>query len=69
MLVMEAFDTMLAGYLLNYQVKDDIAYLANMLDYELPIFNSKEEISEEEFIKRSINKTTPSCLGEAILNS
>lgn len=51
------FDTMLAGYLLNYQVKDDIAYLANMLDYELPIFNSKEEISEEEFIKRSINKS------------
>lgn len=51
------FDTMLAGYLLNYQVKDDIAYFANMLDYEIPIFNNKEEISEEEFIKRSINKS------------
>ena len=50
------FDTMLAAYLLNYTVKDDIAYLANNLDYELPIYDKKEALEENEQIKRSINK-------------
>ena len=50
------FDTMLAAYLLNYVVKDDIAYLANTLDYQIPIFDKKEELEEDESIKRSINK-------------
>jgi len=50
------FDTMLAGYLLNYSVKDDPSYLANALDYEMPIYDKKEEFTEEEFIKRSIDK-------------
>ena len=50
------FDTMLAAYLLNYTVKDDIAYLANTLDYQIPIFDKKEELEEDESIKRSINK-------------
>lgn len=51
------FDTMLAAYLLNYTVKDDISYLANNLDYELPVYDKKEELPEEEQIKRSINKS------------
>ena len=51
------FDTMLAGYLLNYSVKDDIAYLANALDYEIPIYDKKEKLQEEDYIKRSINKS------------
>ena len=51
------FDTMLAGYLLNYSVKDDIAYLANNLDYDMPIYDKKEELTEEEEIKRSIEKS------------
>lgn len=51
------FDTMLAGYLLNYTVKDDPAYLANSIDYEMPIYDKKEELSEEEYIKRSIDKS------------
>ena len=50
------FDTMLAGYLLNYPVKDDITYLANSLDYEMPIYDKKEQLSEDEYIKRSIEK-------------
>ena len=49
-------DTMLAGYLLNYSVKDDLAYLANTLDYNIPIYDKKEEITSDEFIKRSLNK-------------
>lgn len=51
------FDTMLAGYLLNYPVKDDPAYLANSIDYEMPIYDKKEQLSEEEYIKRSIDKS------------
>jgi len=52
------FDTMLAAYLLNYPVKDDIAYLANTMDYNIPIYDKKENITEDEFIKRSIKKAS-----------
>ncbi len=51
-----SFDTMLAGYLLNYSVKDDIAYFANDLNYSIPFYDKKENISNEEYIKRIINK-------------
>ena len=52
------FDTMLAAYLLNYPLKDDIAYLANNMDYDLPIYDKKEELTDEEIAKRSINKSS-----------
>ncbi len=32
------FDTMIAAYLLDYNVKDDIAYLANNFDFEIPFY-------------------------------
>ena len=32
------FDSMLAAYLLNYNIKDDIAYLANQLSYDIPFY-------------------------------
>lgn len=50
------FDTMVSGYLLNYNIKDDIAYLANNLGYEIPFYDKKENIELEEFVKRSIDK-------------
>ena len=50
------FDTMIAGYLLNYNVKDDIAYLANNLGHELNFYDKKENIEYEELVKRSIKK-------------
>lgn len=50
------FDTMLAAYLLNYTVKDDIVYLANSLNYNLHITDKKEILSEEEIRQRSLNK-------------
>lgn len=50
------FDTMLAGYLLNYTVKDDLAYLANSLDYNINITTKQDKLTEEEFISRSIQK-------------
>ncbi|MBP3634962.1 MAG: DNA polymerase I [Bacilli bacterium] len=34
------FDVMLAGYILNYNVKDDIAYLANDFDYDITLFDN-----------------------------
>lgn len=50
------FDTMLAAYLLEYNVKDDIAYLANQLDYDIFFYETifgkpkKMEIPNEEII-------------------
>ena len=49
-------DTMLAGYLLNYPVKDDLAYLAESMNYSIPIYDKKETLTEDEFIKRSLNR-------------
>ncbi len=34
------FDTMLASYLLEYNTKDDIAYLANSFNYDLPFYEN-----------------------------
>lgn len=51
-----SFDTMISAYLLNYDVKDDIGYLAKELDYDIPIFDKKEVVSDEENIKRSVLK-------------
>ena len=50
------FDTLLAAYLLNYSVKDDIAYLAEKLDYPIKVSDKKEKLTEEEFIERSLKK-------------
>lgn len=47
---------MIGAYLLNYNVKDDIAYLANDMNYDIPFFNKKEELTIEEKAKRGIQK-------------
>lgn len=46
------FDVMIAGYILNYNVKDDIAYLASTFNYEIPSFDTlkKEKSIDEETI-------------------
>ncbi len=36
---MYSFDTMIAGYLLNYNIKDDIAYLANNYNYGIKFWD------------------------------
>ena len=51
-----SFDAMISAYLLNYDVKDDIGYLAKELDYDIPIYDKKEVVSDEDKIKRSILK-------------
>jgi DNA polymerase-1 len=46
------FDTMLASYLLNYNIRDDIAYLANQLGYEIPFYEviSKAKELDEKVV-------------------
>ena len=34
------FDTMIAAYLLDYNIKDDISYLANNYDYDIPFYEN-----------------------------
>ena len=45
-----SFDAMLSGYILNYNVKDDIGYLANDFNYEIPLYESfyKKEYTIED---------------------
>ena len=50
------FDTMISAYLLNYETKDDICYLANNMNYNIPSYDKKEVITVEEANKRSILK-------------
>lgn len=50
------FDTMISAYLLNYDVKDDICYLASTMDYNIPVYNRKEQVTIEEQARRAILK-------------
>ena len=54
-----SFDTMIASYLLNYNVKDDISYLANNFGYSALLFselmktNLNEELLSTEGLKKA----------------
>lgn len=50
------FDTMISGYLLNYDVKDDIGYLANLLDFDIPSYNKNDILSNEKVALINITK-------------
>ena len=52
------FDSSIAAYLLNYNVKDDIAYLANQFGYDLPFYEviSKAKVIDEETIKKLVTQ-------------
>ena len=55
------FDTMIAAYLLDYNVKDDIAYLANSMNYDIPFYEklygkNNYEAQEEDIVMRTIVK-------------
>ena len=52
------FDISLAAYLLNYNVKDDVAVLANSLDYDIPLTRAKNKFSDEETISIVSEKTS-----------
>ena len=52
-----SFDSMIAAYLLNYNVKDDISYLANQFGYDIPFYEviSKAKKLEEETLKKLVS--------------
>lgn len=57
------FDLMIAAYLLNYTVKDDIAYLARIFKYDIELYETtygtdkkKIEVEKEISAKRSMEK-------------
>jgi DNA polymerase I len=53
------FDAMIAGYILNYNVKDDIAYLANTFNCDITLFdNFKKEknMSTEALVDLTVKK-------------
>ena len=47
---------MISAYLLNYETKDDICYLANKLNIYIPSYDKKEVVTSEEAIRRAILK-------------
>ena len=51
-----SFDTMISAYLLNYETKDDICYLANNMNYNIPSYDKKEVLTVEEASNRAILK-------------
>lgn len=53
------FDAMIAGYILNYNVKDDIAYLSNDFNYNITIFDNfikEKNISIETLADLTVKK-------------
>lgn len=51
-----SFDSSIAAYLLNYNVKDDIAYLANQFGYDIPFFEiiAKSKKVDEDTLKNLV---------------
>lgn len=53
------FDAMIAGYILNYNIKDDIAYIADNFGYNIPLFENmikNKDLNEYSIAEISCNK-------------
>ena len=53
------FDAMIAGYILNYNVKDDIAYLANIFNCDITLFDNfkkEKDMSTEALADLTVKK-------------
>ena len=61
------FDTMIASYLLEYVIKDDAAYLANNLNYNIPFYDEmyKKLKSKNIYEETDIDKTALSSILKA----
>jgi len=61
------FDTMIAGYLLDYNIKDDIAYIANTMGYNIPFYDSmyKKLKSKEIYEAPSLKEIASSAILKA----
>ena len=61
------YDAEIAGYLLEYNIKDDVAYLGNELDYEIPFYDSmyKKLKSKEIYEECSLEETAEAACKKA----
>ena len=57
----DSFDTLIASYLLNYNVKDDVSYLSTTYGIEIPYYDSiiskKSNLNEEDIMDAIIKKS------------
>ena len=62
-----SFDTMIASYLLEYVIKDDISYLANNLGYNIPFYDDmyKKLKSKDIYEESSIEETASAAILKA----
>ena len=58
------YDAMLAGYLLDYNVKDDIAYLANQFDYDIPFYDAIYG-KQNKLVEPNIDVIAYTCVSKA----
>lgn len=61
------YDAEIAGYLLEYNIKDDIAYLGNALDYDIPFYDTmyKKLKSKEIYEECELNITAEAACKKA----
>ena len=59
------FDVILAAYLLDYNVKDDIAYLANTLGFSMPFYENVYMKTKTKFEEPQINEIAKNCILKA----
>ncbi|MDD3453059.1 MAG: DNA polymerase I [Bacilli bacterium] len=61
------FDTMIAAYLLDYNIKDDISYLANTFEYDIPFYDDTYKLlkTKEIYEEKDLQVTAYSCILKA----
>ncbi len=59
------FDTMIAAYLLDYNIKDDISYFANNLDYSIPFYDNEYYRRKEKWITPTLEESAITCIKKA----
>jgi len=59
------FDTKIAAYLLDYNIKDDIAYLSNTLNYDIPFYDTLYKTGRNKYEECDIKDTAKSTVLKA----
>jgi DNA polymerase-1 len=60
-----SFDVMVAGYLLDYNIKDDISYLSNALGYNIPFYENVYMKTKTKFEEPSEEVIAQNCVAKA----
>ncbi len=59
------FDTIIAGYLLEYNIKDDIAYLANSVGFSIPFYENVYMKTKKIFKEPELEEIAANCVTKA----